>query len=39
MAYGNFIKALLMNDVDGMNEFMNRIALHSFSSPALFSFI
>ncbi|MDE7204091.1 MAG: ATP-binding protein [Lachnospiraceae bacterium] len=32
MAYGNFIKALLMNDVDGMNEFMNRIALHSFSS-------
>lgn len=32
MAYGNFIKALLMNDVDGMNEYMNRIALHSFSS-------
>ena len=32
MAYSNFIKALLMNDVDGMNEFMNRIALHSFSS-------
>ncbi len=32
MACGNFIKALLMNDVDGMNEFMNRIALHSFSS-------
>ena len=31
MAYSNFIKALLMNDVDGMNEFMNRIALHSFS--------
>ena len=30
--YSNFIKALLMNDVDGMNEFMNRIALHSFSS-------
>ena len=32
MAYSNFIKALLMNDVDGMNEFMNRIVLHSFSS-------
>ncbi len=32
MAYSNFIKALLMNDVDGMNEFMNRIALYSFSS-------
>lgn len=31
MAYSNFIKAFLMNDVDGMNEFMNRIALHSFS--------
>jgi len=32
MPYSNFIKALLMNDVDGMNEFMNKIALHSFSS-------
>lgn len=31
-AYNNFIKALLMNDVDAMNEFMNKIALHSFSS-------
>ncbi len=30
--YSNFIKALLMNDIDGMNEFMNKIALHSFSS-------
>lgn len=30
--YSNFIKALLMNDVDGMNEFMNKIALNSFSS-------
>lgn len=30
--YSNFIKALLINDVDGMNEFMNKIALHSFSS-------
>lgn len=32
MPYNNFIKALLMNDVDRMNEFMNRIALYSFSS-------
>ncbi len=32
MPYNNFIKALLINDIDGMNEFMNRIALHSFSS-------
>ena len=32
MSYSNFIKALLMNDVDMMNEFMNKIALHSFSS-------
>ena len=31
-SYNNFIKALLLNDVDGMNEFMNKIALHSFSS-------
>ncbi len=30
--YSNFIKALLMNDVEGMNEFMNKVALHSFSS-------
>lgn len=30
--YNNFIKALLINDVDAMNEFMNKIALHSFSS-------
>lgn len=30
--YNNFIKALLINDIDGMNEFMNKIALHSFSS-------
>lgn len=30
--YNHFIKALLMNDVDGMNEFMNKVALHSFSS-------
>lgn len=32
MPYSNFIKALLMNDLDGMNEFMNKVALHSFSS-------
>ena len=31
-AYNNFIKALLTNDVDAMNEFMNKIALLSFSS-------
>lgn len=31
-AYNHFIKALLINDVDAMNEFMNKIALHSFSS-------
>lgn len=30
--YNNFIKALLMDDIDAMNEFMNKIALHSFSS-------
>lgn len=31
-AYNNFIKALLLNDVDAMNEFMNEIAFQSFSS-------
>lgn len=31
-AYNGFIKALLMNDVDYMNEFMNDIALCSFSN-------
>ena len=30
--YNNFVKALLINDVDAMNEFMNKIALQSFSS-------
>lgn len=30
--YNNFIQALLMDDVDSMNEFMNNIALKSFSS-------
>lgn len=31
-AYNNFIKALLIDDVNSMNEFMNKIALQSFSS-------
>lgn len=31
-SYNQFIKALLMDDVDSMNEFMNKIALQSFSS-------
>ena len=31
-AYNDFIKALLLNDVDAMNDFMNEIALLSFSS-------
>ena len=30
--YNNFIKALLINDIDGMNEYMNKSALYSFSS-------
>lgn len=30
-AYNNFVKALLLDDIDAMNEFMNRIALQSFS--------
>ena len=30
--YNDFIKALLMDDVDSMNEFMNDIALVSFSN-------
>lgn len=30
--YNDFVKALLMDDVDSMNEFMNKIALQSFSS-------
>lgn len=30
--YNDFVKALLMDDVDSMNEFMNKIALNSFSS-------
>ena len=31
-SYNNFIKALLLNDVEGMNEFINQVALYSFSS-------
>jgi hypothetical protein len=31
-SYNDFIKALLIDDVDAMNEFMNDIALNSFSS-------
>lgn len=31
-AYNNFIKALLINDVDAMNEFITEIALQSFSN-------
>jgi hypothetical protein len=30
--YNNFIKALLLDDVTSMNEFMNEIAMNSFSS-------
>ena len=30
--YNDFVKALLLDDVDSMNEFMNYIALTSFSS-------
>jgi hypothetical protein len=30
--YNDFIKALLLDDVEAMNEFMNEIALNSFSS-------
>ncbi len=31
-AYNEFIRAMLLDDVDYMNEFMNSIALNSFSS-------
>lgn len=31
-AYNDFVKAMLLDDVDYMNEFMNNIALNSFSS-------
>ena len=30
--YNDFIKALLLGDIDAMNEFMNEIALQTFSS-------
>ncbi len=32
MVYNNFIRALLIDDVESMNEFMNDIALHTFSN-------
>ncbi len=32
LPYKDFIKALILDDVDSMNEFMNRIALCSFSN-------
>ncbi len=31
-AYNDFVKALLLNDIDAMNEFMNEIAFQSFSN-------
>ena len=31
-AYNDFVKAMLLDDVEFMNEFMNEIALNSFSS-------
>lgn len=30
--YNEFIKALLQDDLDGMDEYMNEVALHTFSS-------
>ena len=30
--YNDFLKALLLGDVDAMNEYMNRVALVTFSS-------
>lgn len=30
-AYNQFIKALILDDVDAMNEYMNRVALETFS--------
>ncbi len=29
--YNDFVKALLINDLDAMNEYMNRVALNTFS--------
>ncbi|MDE7328010.1 MAG: ATP-binding protein, partial [Lachnospiraceae bacterium] len=31
-AYNDFVKALLLDDLDAMNEYMNQVALASFSS-------
>lgn len=31
-SYSAFIKALLLNDVDAMNEYMNKVAMNSFSN-------
>lgn len=31
-SYNAFIKALLINDVDAMNEYMNKVAMNSFSN-------
>ena len=31
-SYNDFIKALLLNDLDAMNEYMNRVSLDMFSS-------
>ena len=30
--YNDFVKALLLDDIDAMNEYMNRVALNTFSS-------
>jgi hypothetical protein len=30
--YNDFVKALLLGDIDAMNEYMNRVALETFSS-------
>lgn len=32
LSYNAFIKALLINDVDAMNEYMNKVAMNSFSN-------
>jgi len=32
VCYNDFIKALLVDDVDYMNEYMNQISLQTFSS-------
>ncbi len=30
--YSDFIKALLLGDIDAMNDYMNKVSLHTFSS-------